>query len=125
MENAVVLAWLKREGDAVEQGTPLVEVETDKATFVVEAEVAGTLAALQVKEGETVLVRDPLAPACRGAVELEENVLIGVGAVVNSTVRIGSGTIVTPGSAVMNDVPADVVVSGVPARVMGKSRRNA
>ncbi|MGH2715877.1 MAG: biotin/lipoyl-containing protein [Thermoleophilaceae bacterium] len=65
MENAVVLAWLKREGDAVEQGTPLVEVETDKATFVVEAEVAGTLAALQVKEGETVLVRDPLAPACR------------------------------------------------------------
>ncbi|HEX6583964.1 MAG TPA: biotin/lipoyl-containing protein [Thermoleophilaceae bacterium] len=61
MESAVVLAWLKREGDAVAQGTPLVEVETDKASFVVEAEVAGTLAAVQVAEGETAFVREPLA----------------------------------------------------------------
>ena len=38
MEEATVLAWLKRPGDAVERGEPLVEVETDKATVVYEAE---------------------------------------------------------------------------------------
>ena len=38
-----MLAWLKRPGDAVERGEPLVEVETDKATIVYEAETAGIL----------------------------------------------------------------------------------
>ena len=38
MEEATVLAWLKRPGDTVARGEPLVEVETDKATIVYEAE---------------------------------------------------------------------------------------
>ena len=31
----------------------------------------------------------------------------------------------TPGAAVMNDLPDDVIVGGVPARIMGASRRGA
>lgn len=67
-----------------------------------------------------------LSPGCAlsGVVHLQENVLVGVGASLNSTITVGSGVIITPGSAVMNDVPADVVVSGVPARIIGQSRRN-
>ncbi|MFW6075723.1 MAG: biotin/lipoyl-containing protein [Chloroflexota bacterium] len=67
-----------------------------------------------------------LSPGCAlsGVVHLEENVLVGVGASLNSTITVGSGVIITPGSAVMNDVPANVVVSGVPARIIGESRRN-
>ena len=38
MEEATILTWLKRPGDAVTRGEPLVEVETDKATMVYEAE---------------------------------------------------------------------------------------
>jgi acyl-[acyl carrier protein]--UDP-N-acetylglucosamine O-acyltransferase len=60
-----------------------------------------------------------------GAVELEKNVLIGVGASVNSTVRIGRNTIVAPGSGVMNDLPPDVIAMGVPATVAGASRRGS
>ena len=38
-----IVSWLKREGDAVEQGEPLFEVETDKATLEVEAFSSGIL----------------------------------------------------------------------------------
>lgn len=48
---------------------------------------------------------------------------MGVGAALNSTVTIGRNVIITPGVGVMNDMPDDVVVGGVPARVIGASRR--
>jgi pyruvate dehydrogenase E2 component (dihydrolipoamide acetyltransferase) len=51
MERATVLAWLKRPGDAVRRGEPLVEVETDKATVVYEAEQDGVLGDIVVDEG--------------------------------------------------------------------------
>ncbi len=53
MEEATVLAWLKQPGDRVKRGEPLVEVETDKATVVYEAEADGVLEELVVSEGET------------------------------------------------------------------------
>jgi len=58
-----------------------------------------------------------------GIVALKENVLVGVGASVNSTVTVGKNVIITPGSAVMNDIEDDVIVSGIPAVVIGGSRR--
>jgi sugar O-acyltransferase (sialic acid O-acetyltransferase NeuD family) len=66
-----------------------------------------------------------LSPGCAlsGVVSLTENVLVGVGAAINSTVTIGRNVIITPGAAVMNDLPDDVIVGGVPAKVLGKSRR--
>lgn len=66
-----------------------------------------------------------LSPGCRlsGVVCLTENVLVGVGAALNSTITIGKNVIITPGAAVMNDLPDDVIAGGVPAKVMGKSRR--
>ena len=51
MEEATVTRWLKRPGDAVAKGEELVEVETDKATVVYEAEVAGILEEILVDEG--------------------------------------------------------------------------
>jgi sugar O-acyltransferase (sialic acid O-acetyltransferase NeuD family) len=68
-----------------------------------------------------------LSPGCvlSGVVNLTENVLVGVGAALNSTVTVGRNVLITPGAAVMNDVPDDVVVAGVPAKVIGASRRGA
>jgi acetoin:2,6-dichlorophenolindophenol oxidoreductase subunit beta len=54
MEEATVLTWLKQPGERVSRGDPLVEVETDKATAVYEAELDGVLEAIVVQEGETV-----------------------------------------------------------------------
>jgi len=52
MEEATVLAWLKQPGDAVKRGEPLVEVETDKATVVYEAETDGVLEEVVVQAGQ-------------------------------------------------------------------------
>jgi pyruvate/2-oxoglutarate/acetoin dehydrogenase E1 component len=53
MEEATVRTWLKTPGDRVTRGEPLVEVETDKATVVYEAELDGVLEEIAVGEGET------------------------------------------------------------------------
>jgi pyruvate dehydrogenase E2 component (dihydrolipoamide acetyltransferase) len=59
--DAVVLRWLKAPGEGFRRGDGLLEVETDKATVVYEAEEDGTIEALLVAEGETVAVGQPIA----------------------------------------------------------------
>jgi pyruvate dehydrogenase E2 component (dihydrolipoamide acetyltransferase) len=52
MESGVVVRWLKQEGDQVEKGEPLYEVDTEKVTQEVEAEASGMLLKIAVQEGE-------------------------------------------------------------------------
>jgi pyruvate dehydrogenase E2 component (dihydrolipoyllysine-residue acetyltransferase) len=61
MEEGTVLQWLVAEGDEIEAGQPLVEVETDKATVTYEADASGTVLALSVSEGASVPVGAPIA----------------------------------------------------------------
>lgn len=56
--DAMVGQWLKQEGDSVSAGDPLVELETDKINFEVEAEEDGVLESIASAEGETVSVGD-------------------------------------------------------------------
>jgi pyruvate dehydrogenase E2 component (dihydrolipoamide acetyltransferase) len=59
-DSATVGRWLIADGEPVSRGDELVEIETDKATMVWEAEDEGTLQRLVV-EGETVAVGEPIA----------------------------------------------------------------
>ena len=43
MSEGVLLAWLKEPGDAVREGEPIMEIETDKSTVSVESPVDGIL----------------------------------------------------------------------------------
>jgi len=52
MEAGTIVKWLKSEGDRVEKGEPLFEVDTDKATQEVEAEASGVLLKIAVESGE-------------------------------------------------------------------------
>jgi pyruvate dehydrogenase E2 component (dihydrolipoamide acetyltransferase) len=52
MEAGTIVRWLKSEGDTVEKGEPLYELDTDKVTQEVEAEAAGVLLKIAVSEGE-------------------------------------------------------------------------
>ena len=61
MEEGRIVAWLKKEGDTVEQGEIIMEVETDKATMEVESTESGVVKKILVPEGETVPVNTPLA----------------------------------------------------------------
>ena len=61
MEYGTVLRWLKREGDSVNQGEPLLEVEAEKANHEIEAPVAGRLQSILVEEGDEIKVGVVLA----------------------------------------------------------------
>jgi len=61
MEEGTVATWLKKEGDKVEEGDILAEIETDKATMEFESFYEGTLLKIGVQEGETVKVDTLLA----------------------------------------------------------------
>ena len=51
MTEGTLAKWLKAEGDTIEAGEPIVEIETDKATMEVEAIEDGTLGKIVVSEG--------------------------------------------------------------------------
>jgi len=62
MTEGKIAKWLKTEGDTVESGDVLCEIETDKATMEVEAVDEGTLGKILVAEGtENVAVNTPIA----------------------------------------------------------------
>ena len=61
MERGVLCAWLKEEGDTVQAGEPLYEIETDKVVNQIEAPERGILRKQLREEGDTVDVETPVA----------------------------------------------------------------
>jgi pyruvate dehydrogenase E2 component (dihydrolipoamide acetyltransferase) len=61
MEAGTLSSWLKHEGDQVEVGDALAEIETDKTTMELEAEDAGVLTRVIAGEGDEVAVGEPIA----------------------------------------------------------------
>jgi pyruvate dehydrogenase E2 component (dihydrolipoamide acetyltransferase) len=57
---AVVVRWLKREGERVDAGEPLVELETEKVSYELESPSAGVLVKILARETAQVPVGDPL-----------------------------------------------------------------
>jgi len=60
-ETGKVLAWIKKEGDNVVKGEPLLEIETDKVSFELEAQADGILAGIKSHEGDVVPVGQIIA----------------------------------------------------------------
>jgi pyruvate dehydrogenase E2 component (dihydrolipoamide acetyltransferase) len=61
MEEGTILKWLKSVGDEIAVGDELVEIETDKANMVYEADTAGTLVEIVAEEGDTLPIGEPIA----------------------------------------------------------------
>ena len=55
MESGTIVKWLKSEGDSVEKGEPLYELDTDKVTQEVEADASGVLLKIAVQGGEVAV----------------------------------------------------------------------
>jgi acetyltransferase-like isoleucine patch superfamily enzyme len=53
-----------------------------------------------------------------GGVEIGTGSYIGVGAVIRDHLAIGEGSVVGAGAVVVKPVPANVLVTGLPARVV-------
>jgi pyruvate dehydrogenase E2 component (dihydrolipoamide acetyltransferase) len=60
-ESGKLLAWLKKEGDAVSKGEPLLEIETDKAVLEIEAPADGVLAGVTGEAGTDIPVGHTIA----------------------------------------------------------------
>ncbi|MEX2661026.1 MAG: biotin/lipoyl-containing protein, partial [Vicinamibacterales bacterium] len=69
--DARVAKWLKKEGDTVAAGDPLVELETDKIDLEVAAPQAGVLGRIAHQDGADVKVGDVLGTIDEGTPDLK------------------------------------------------------
>ena len=60
-ESGRLVSWLKREGETVTKGEPIMEIETDKATVEIEASDSGVLGGVLIKENDEVPVGQTIA----------------------------------------------------------------
>lgn len=68
--------------------------------------------------GAGAVLAGVIEPASAEPVRIGDNVLVGANAVVIEGVQVGSGSVIAAGAIVTQDVPENVVVAGVPARVI-------
>ena len=68
--------------------------------------------------GAGTVLAGVVEPASATPVIVEDNVLIGANAVVIEGICVGEGAVVAAGAVVVEDVPANAVVAGCPARVI-------
>ena len=61
MRSGKIVRWLKNEGDWVEKGETILEIETEKTAFEIEAETSGILSKVMVKAGDEVPVGATIA----------------------------------------------------------------
>lgn len=61
MEEGTIIRWIKKEGDKVEKGEPIVEVMTDKVNIEVESPYDGTILKILAKEGDVIPILQPIA----------------------------------------------------------------
>jgi pyruvate dehydrogenase E2 component (dihydrolipoamide acetyltransferase) len=60
-ETGKLISWLKKEGEAVAKGEPLLEIETDKAVMEIESPGEGVLAGVKAQPGADVPVGQTIA----------------------------------------------------------------
>lgn len=68
--------------------------------------------------GAGAVLAGVIEPPSASPVVIEDDVLVGANAVVLEGIRVGKGSVVAAGAIVVDDVPPNVVVAGMPARVI-------
>ena len=71
MEQGTIVRWLREEGDQVEKGEPILEIETDKVVMEVESPASGTLAGISAGPDEVVPVTEVIAYILKPGEKLE------------------------------------------------------
>ena len=92
MTDGTVASWLKKEGDTVEEGDILAEIETDKATMEFECFYEGTILYIGVQEGETAPVDSLLTIIGPAGTNVSAIIAGGVATAVTSSVANSTET---------------------------------
>ncbi len=120
-ETGKILSWIKKEGDSISKGEPLVEIETDKITFEVEAPADGVLAGVRSAEGEDVPVGRTIAwIVAPGEAPPAEEAAAATAAVVEQARHAQPSTAAAPPKA-----PEPAVSGAITAKVSPKAKRLA
>jgi pyruvate dehydrogenase E2 component (dihydrolipoamide acetyltransferase) len=121
-ETGKLISWLKKEGESVAKGEPLLEIETDKAVMEIESPGDGVLAGVKIQAGAEVPVGRTIAWIVRpGEVAPADEVAVESGR---------KTTVVPAGSAIPTAVSANQSATSAPsadrpAKISPKARRLA
>jgi pyruvate dehydrogenase E2 component (dihydrolipoamide acetyltransferase) len=77
MAEGTLVRWVKAEGDTVDRGEVLAEIETDKATVEVESQASGVVHKHLVQEGTSVPVGKPIAVVGEAGEQVDVEALVG------------------------------------------------
>ena len=120
VDEAQIVSWLRRVGEPVEVGEPLVVVETDKVQTDIPSPVAGVLQEQLVGDGETIApgtviarVASPADPPGNGAGAPDPGGLVGVSGTGAPTSLVGAPDLLT------------AAAPGVPARAVAPAALHA
>ncbi len=84
MEEGAVASWLKKEGDTVEEGGSLCEIETDKATMEYQSPFGGVLLKIIAQPGKTLSLNTPIAVIGKKGEAFDMTALLAAGAAAGS-----------------------------------------
>jgi pyruvate dehydrogenase E2 component (dihydrolipoamide acetyltransferase) len=118
-ETGKLISWLKKEGESVAKGEPLLEIETDKAVMEIESPGDGVLAGVKIEAGAEVPVGQTIAWIVRaGEVPPADEVAVESGRKTTSAVP---ATL----TAALANQPSASAPSTLPVKISPKARRLA
>ncbi len=116
INEVTLLKWTKNEGDYVDRDEVIAELESEKATFEVNAEQAGILSRVAV-EGDTLLIGDVIAKIDETAVKPE-----GIAEVEMPIVKVLAPA--TNSQALVISIPNDIKATPVASAIIADKKVN-
>jgi 2-oxoglutarate dehydrogenase E2 component (dihydrolipoamide succinyltransferase) len=124
ISEVTLLKWNKKDGDYVDRDEVIAELESEKATFEVNAEKAGVIKLGDIKEGDTIKIGDLLAsidesaakPASNGTADTEKKEDVTASSEVKETKKTEKRTkaeSTAPVVSAPNDIKASPVASAI------------
>jgi pyruvate dehydrogenase E2 component (dihydrolipoamide acetyltransferase) len=128
-ETGKLISWLKKEGEPVAKGEPLLEIETDKAVMEIESPGDGILAGVKVQAGAEVPVGQTIAWIVRrGEIPPANEVAVASGRKTNAAAVLAVSTAASanqpatpPSSPALSEAPSETQ----PVKISPKARRLA
>ena len=111
MEEGAVASWLKKEGDTVEEGGSLCEIETDKATMEYQSPFGGVLLKIIAQPGKTMALNTPIAVIGKKGEAFDMNALTAAAA----GSKAAPGPAAHAAQAAHAAIPAPVAAAAKPA----------
>ncbi len=113
ISEVTLLKWNKKDGEYVERDEVIAELESEKATFEVNAEKAGIIKLGAIKEGDTIKIGDLLASIDELAAKPASKVTFVVENKEQKKVEPKKPESVAPVTSVSNDIKASPVASAI------------